>query len=58
MFDSIEEYGLDKLGEEGVDKGGGCCIVQHGFKSKGRFGGLVEHDVIKICLVSERHRPR
>ena len=44
------EYGLDKFGEEGVDKGGGCCIVQHGFKGKGCFGDLAEHDVIKVCF--------
>ena len=50
MFDSIEENGFDKLGEEGIDKGGGCCVVEHGFENEGSFDSLAKHDVVKISF--------
>ena len=48
VFVPCMENGLDKLGKKAVDKGGECCVVQHGFKGEGRFGGLAEHDTIKV----------
>ena len=50
MFDSIEENGFDKLGEEGIDKGGRCCVVENGFESKGSIGSLAKHDIVKISF--------
>ena len=28
LFYSVEEDWFDKLGEEGIDKGSGCCVVK------------------------------
>ena len=48
MFHAIEEDWFNKLGEECVDEGGGCCIVEHRSEGKGRFGGLAKHDIVEV----------
>ena len=48
LFYAIEEDWFNKLGEECIDKGGGCCIVEHGSEGKSGFGGLAKHDIVEV----------